>query len=249
MLGLASKEEQAEFEMHCLQYPELVAARHSFELSLEKQAFENAPQPPAILREQFVNFISQEKGSGLSKVIRMNSKVRDPKTGGLNWLAAASVLLAVLTGYFAYTFYTENKSLKTELQVARDSQARLDDRVRRLEDEKKPVTGDNVMVVNLVGTTPSKASASVYWDSTTTNVYLMVKNLPQIPSEKQFQLWALIDGKPRDLGLFDPQGENKVMLKMLNTQRADAFAITIEKRGNTEGPSLDQLQTMGKTKL
>jgi len=40
-----------------------------------------------------------------------------------------------------------------------------------------------------------------------------------------------------------------VMLKMNNTQKADAFAITIENRGNTGGPNLEELQTMGKPKL
>jgi hypothetical protein len=36
---------------------------------------------------------------------------------------------------------------------------------------------------------------------------------------------------------------------MKNTQKADAFAITIESRGNTGGPNLEQLQSMGKAKL
>jgi Anti-sigma-K factor rskA len=248
-LGLASKEEQAEFEQLCLQYPELVAARNSFELSLEKQAFENATPPPAFLKEEFVNFINQHSAGNQSKVIQMGNMEPVRKTSGFNWLAAASVLLFILSGYFAYTFYNENKILKSELQITKDSQARLNEQLKKLEDDKRPVTDPNVMVVNLTGTTPAKASASVYWDSTSTNVFLVVKNMPQLPSDKQYQLWALIDGKPKDLGLFDPQGDNKVMLKMNNTQRADAFAITIEKRGNTGGPNLEQLQTMGKTKL
>jgi hypothetical protein len=36
---------------------------------------------------------------------------------------------------------------------------------------------------------------------------------------------------------------------MKNTQKADAFAITIENKGNTGGPDLEQLQAMGKAKL
>jgi hypothetical protein len=37
---------------------------------------------------------------------------------------------------------------------------------------------------------------------------------------------------------------------MKNTQKADAFAITIENRGNTGGPTLPGgLQSMGKTKV
>jgi len=107
-----------------------------------------------------------------------------------------------------------------------------------------------VAVVNLTPM-PKKvpASASIYWDSTSTNVYLVIKNMPQLPSDKQYQLWAIIDGKTKDLGLFDVNGDKKLMLKMNNTQKADAFAITIEKRGNTGGPNLEELQVMGKTKL
>ena len=43
--------------------------------------------------------------------------------------------------------------------------------------------------------------------------------------------------------------QSNVILKMKNTQNADAFAITIEARGNTGGPDLEQLQAMGKAKL
>ena len=106
----------------------------------------------------------------------------------------------------------------------------------------------NVMVVNMVGLKGSSSSANVYWDSTSTDVYMVVKNMPKLPSDKQYQLWALIGSKPVDLGLFDlPQ--SSVVLKMKNTQKADAFAITIENRGNTGGPDLEQLQAMGKAKL
>ena len=72
--------------------------------------------------------------------------------------------------------------------------------------------------------------------------------MPKLPSDKQYQLWALIASKPVDLGLFDLPRSNAI-LKMKNTQKADAFAITIENRGNTGGPDLEQLQSMGKAKL
>jgi len=73
--------------------------------------------------------------------------------------------------------------------------------------------------------------------------------MPKLPSDKQYQLWALIGSSPVDLGLFDLPESNNVILKMKNTQKADAFAITIENRGNTGGPDLGQLQSMGKAKL
>jgi mRNA-degrading endonuclease toxin of MazEF toxin-antitoxin module len=44
--------------------------------------------------------------------------------------------------------------------------------------------------------------------------------------------------------------DGKIILKMTNTEKAVAFAITIESRGNNTGkPNLEQLQTMGKTAL
>ena len=136
------------------------------------------------------------------------------------------------------------------MQTTKVEQARLDSRLRFMEEYEKMIMDPNVAVVNLAPM-PKKppVSASVYWDSTSTNVYLIIKNMPKLPADKQYQLWAMINGKPKDLGLFDVSDDKKLMLKMNNTREADAFAITIEKRGNTDGPDLDQLQTMGKTKL
>ena len=90
------------------------------------------------------------------------------------------------------------------------------------------------------------SSANIYWDSASSNVYLIVKNMPKLPSVQQYQLWALIDNKPKDLGVFDATDQN-VILKMKNTQKAQAFAITIEKQGGSPSPDLQKLQSMGKT--
>jgi anti-sigma-K factor RskA len=251
VLGLVSEEERAEFEKLCLQYPELVAARNSFEKSLEKQAFENAPEPPAFSKQNFLDFINQQ-ASGTTEIAKVVSLENNSssKASGFRWLAAASVLLFLVSGWLAYKFYSETVNLRSELANTKDVQSRLDDRLKILEDQQKVINDPRVSVVNLTGMPKAPAaSASIYWDSTSSNVWLLVKNLPQVPSDKQYQLWALIDGKPKDLGLFDTNGGNQIMLKMNNTQKADAFAITIEKRGNTGGPTLEELQTMGKTKL
>jgi anti-sigma-K factor RskA len=250
VLGLASEEEKAEFEQLCTQYPELVAARNSFELSLEKEAFENASAPHVSAKQGFLDFINRQSVSSQPSNVTSIEKNMAQKSSAIRWLAAASVLLLVVSGYLAYKFYNESVNLRSELQNTKDAQAQLDSRLKTLEDQQRVINDPKVSVVNLTGLPKAPASsASIYWDSTSSNVWLLVKNLPQLPSDKQFQLWALIDGKPKDLGLFDPQGEVKVILKMNNTQKADAFAITIEKRGNTAGPDLEQLQALGKTKL
>ena len=170
------------------------------------------------------------------------------KTSGSRWVAAASIILLIAAGYFAYDFYNQNKELKTTTKDLQSKLAAADSILQEQNILKDP----NVKVVNMVGLTPQAPSANIYWDTTSANVYLVIKNIPKLAaSDKQYQLWSLIDSnglKPTSLGLFNG-GQEKVILKMNNAQKADAFAITIEQRGNTGGPDLKQLQNMGKTKL
>ena len=164
------------------------------------------------------------------------------RSSTLGWVAAASIILLLLSVYLAYNFYNQNKELK-------GSNKDLKEQVDKMAIEREITHDPNNTVVNLVGLKGSPSSANIYWDSTSANVYMIVKNMPQLPTNKQYQLWALIDNKPVDLGLFDAPKDNKVILKMKNTQKADAFAITIENRGNTGGPHLGDLQSLGKAKL
>ena len=170
-----------------------------------------------------------------------------PRRSGFSWIAAASVILFLVAGYFAYNFYNKNKELKRSNEEMTAKYNTADS----LLNERKVLEAENVTVVNMVAMKPNAPSANIYWDTTSANVYMLVKNMPKLASDKQYQLWSLIDSnglRPTSLGLFDG-GKEKVIIKMNNAQKADAFAITIEKRGNTGGPDLGQLQNMGKTKL
>jgi anti-sigma-K factor RskA len=251
VLGLASEEERAEFEEHCRQYPELVAARNAFEEALEKEALAGALTAPPQAKNDFLQFIQETGLPSPVKDVPLPTNPPMPKAGtGVKWLAAASVILFIVTSYFAYRFYDQNKTLQDTNQQLQAKLKSTDSVLNKIAQEQRLMSDPNVSVVNMTGTEKApQSSASIYWDSTSANVWLIVKNMPKLPSDKQYQLWALIDGKPKDLGLFDPPAEGKVMLKMNNTQRADAFAITIENRGNTGGPTLEQLQTIGKTRL
>lgn len=245
MLGLLTAQEKFEFEQYCAAYPELKAAQEAFELAIEKQAMENAMTPPADVKEKVFSTIQKKPASNPSKIISIEPTTR--RSPGLRWMAAASIILFLITGYLAYTFYNQNRDLN-------DSLKSLEAKVNQMEEYQKIMSDPNIAVVNMVAMTPAKASASIYWDSTSSDVYLLIKNMPQLPSDKQYQLWSIINGQngqlqPSSLGLFDVGENQKIILKMSNVKKADAFAITIEKRGNTEGPNLEQLQSMGKTKI
>jgi anti-sigma-K factor RskA len=252
VLGLASPEERIEFEQMCAQYPELVEARNNFELSLEEQARRNVLQPPVGAKEKAWNAIQQTSASSGAKLISMQQPTS--RSGGLRWVAAASIILLLITGYLAATFYNQTKELKNSNNELRARVNTTDSILNRLAEAQRIVSDPKVTVVNLSALKKSNnaPSASVYWDSTSSNVYLLIKNMPKLATDKQYQLWSIIDSagkmKPTSLGLFEG-GTEKIMLKMDKAQKADAFAITIENRGNLGGPNLDQLQVMGKAKL
>jgi anti-sigma-K factor RskA len=243
VLGLASEQERAEFEQLCLQYPELVAARNDFEEKLEQQAFDHVIAPPAFLKEKLLNNIQEQTFSVKeAKVITMDTKPRN--NNWLRYVAAASVILLLTSAYFAYDLYSKNGKLQIS---ANQMQSRLDSTNVQMEELKKMMevmTNPNVTVVSMVGTQINPSSANIYWDTASADVYMVIKNMPKLPSEKQYQLWAFIDQKPVDLGLFDADKPN-LFLKMKNTQKAEAFAITIEKRGNGAIPQ-GTVETYGK---
>lgn len=246
VLGLASDEERREFEQSCAQYPEVLKARNDFELALEKQAMDNAIAPPSHLRDTIMLNVQQDIPAGKSKVITMQTSDTPRRSSPLRFVAAASVILLLGAAYFAYNFYSKNKKLN---DTVKSKQAEIDKMIEFQQMIVKPT----VNVVDLKPTSETKASANIYWDSTNADVYMVVKNLPKLPNDKQYQLWSIINGadgqlQPNSMGLFDMGEGHEVILKMPKVSKADAFAITIENRGNTGGPNLKQLQTFGNTK-
>jgi hypothetical protein len=241
VMDLASESEKAEFEQLCTQYPELVVARRKFEESLEGYASENAILPPPEVKAKVLAAI----GKPGVRVVPLKA-VRTPLL--IRLVAAASVILLIGVGFLYYQTKKENSDLAAtneRLKVSLDTTKGVLQRI--IDTERDAVSNPNVTVVNMVGTQVApKSSANIYWDSASANVYLVVKNMPKLPSNKQYQLWALIDSKPKDLGVFDAT-DDKVILKMKNTQKAQAFAITIEQKGGSHSPDLQKLQSMGKT--
>lgn len=249
MLGLVSAREKKEFEKLSSQYPQLITARTDFELLLEKKMLESVPLPGLGVHEKIMKTLRLSPHVNQTQIISMEHTQTKRSSSG--FIAVAAVILLAVAGYFAYDFYSKNEKLKKELEVAKGSSTQLEE----LQEGQKWMNDPNVAVVNLKGTEKApKSSASVYWDSTAGNVYVVIKNMPKLASDKQYQLWSIINGQdgglqPSDMGLFDVGDDGKIVLKKSGPKKADMFAITIENKGNTAGPNLNELQVIGKTSL
>jgi len=259
VLGLASKEEREHFEQLCRQHPELIAAREEFEKALEQQLLNQAVLPANGVKDKVMDAIRQQPTANQTKIITMEN-VNTNRGSSARWVAAASVILLLAAAFFAFKFYSENKKLQEKLDVANNGTGNGDTKPAdpKAEEEKRMndlMADPKVAVVNLNGLPKAPgASAKVLWDSTADNVYLVIKNMPKLQaSDKQYQLWSIINGQnglePTDMGLFDVGDDGKIMLKIdQRVKKADAFAITIESKGNATGkPNLNELQVLGTT--
>jgi anti-sigma-K factor RskA len=241
VLGLASPEEQRGFEEACAQYPEVLEARIAFETSLEEQAMNNAIVPPAALKEQVMAAaLKQDQFSG-SRVISMDHGAPVIRTNWFKYAAAAAVILLAGSLMWNISLYNENNKLKTDYTAASG-------RLANMEKDMSTLTDPNVKMAAMKGLEASPASyTTVYWDTTTKSVFLLVNNLPKPASDKQYQLWALLDGKPIDLGLINNDlliGQRPLLLRMNNAAGAQAFAITLEQKGGNPTPK-GKMYTMG----
>jgi anti-sigma-K factor RskA len=81
------------------------------------------------------------------------------------------------------------------------------------------------------------------WDTKTKEVYLTTNKLPAPPQDMQYQLWAIADGKPVSAGMYSDDKDARIALSTI--ENAQAFAITLEKKGGSEEPTMENMYVMG----
>jgi anti-sigma-K factor RskA len=244
VLGLASAEERAAFEELEVLHPEVRAAREAFELSLENHALSNAITPPSEIK--------QKVWATIKPVVGMQSETPVRRIGMARYMSAAAIILLIGSTALNFYFYNRYRSTTTKYdelvagmqQMAKDNsvqQAKLD----LYASSFRMMNDTNMAVVALKGRPLSPLSKStIYWDKQTKNVWLQVNNLPEPSAGTQYQLWAIVDGQPVDAGVFDVT-DPYAMVKLKNIPRAEAFAITLEKKGGSPAPHLDAMYVMG----
>ena len=223
VLGLASEEERREFENMCNQHPEVLAARNAFEIVLEKQAMQNAIAPSADVKNKIFDAISSS-----AKVVSM-AEAPVKKINWFKYAAAASVILLAGSLFWNVSLMNKNQDLKNnyESSVAKLSELEKDFNVL----QQNP----NVKMASMKGMEASpKSFATVYWDTTSHDVYLLMNNLPKPASDKQYQLWAFLDGQPIDMGLIEISEKPLQLYHLKKAQAAQAFAVTLEKKGRPD---------------
>lgn len=243
LLGELPLAEKEEFEENLARYPELREELRMAEETLEALAFKAAKTPRSALKKQLIEMATTSESR--------EAKVVSLPVNYWKWAAAASVAFALMASTLAYNYRQRWVESQTNLanliaqnqQIAQNYNV-VNDRLNKIQNDFSIIENSSFQKVVMKGTTNApEALASVYWNANTNEVYLSIQNLKNLAAENQFQLWAIVDGKPVDAGVFDFGFEG--LLKMKDISGAVAFAVTIEPKGGKPSPTLETMQVMG----
>ncbi len=243
-LGEVTEAERISVEQALTQYPEVREELRKVEETLERFAFESAIAPAPHVKEKLMARISSAKPE--AKVIALT-----PERPFWKYATAASIAIALFSSYLAFHYNQLWKTDSMELAQIKAENQLMAEHYNVVNQKLDKIQGDLAVIENaaftrvvMKGTTnDTNALASVYWNPTTQEVYLSIQQLKEVSKENQFQLWAIVNGKPVDAGVFDLNFAG--LLKMKNINGAAAFAVTIEPRGGKEAPTLETMQVVG----
>ncbi|MEO8764240.1 MAG: anti-sigma factor [Ginsengibacter sp.] len=250
-LGLASPEETLQVEEWVTQFPEVKAEIEAIETSLESYAQAHAIEPPASVRDKILSQISAE-GKKTSYLAPHANDVKGQATiykipSYFKMAAAAIFILLIGSIALTYSYYGKYQSANDELQV---TQQKIDEQNQAnlaMKTDINVMTDKSSLPVVLKGTPHAPdALAKIYWMKSTGDVYVDPSYLPVIPSGKQYQLWAIVDGKPVDAGMISTEKGIYHIQKMKSFGHAEAFAITLEKTGGSPTPTMDEMYVISK---
>ncbi|MFD0963304.1 anti-sigma factor [Pseudofulvibacter geojedonensis] len=180
-----------------------------------------------------------------TKVIQM-PQAKKNWTTYTGW--AASVILAL---GLTYNFF-QNESLKNKVVDINNEKEVIQEKLNQSESLLNIIRNKDVVEIPLNAQNNFNAYAKIYWNKSTQDVHLDVKGLPEPPEGKVYQVWSLtLDPlTPTSLGTLDGfvNNESKIFT-IKNPNESQAFGITLEPKGGSETPTMNQLHTLGVVKV
>lgn len=249
VLGLTSPDEARLVERMRGSEPSVRAELEAIEAALEEQAMRTAVAPPPAMKAVILGRIAQEPRKGDTPVIPIAREQKRP----FNWLAAASVGGLVLSGLMNFLQFSELRDVRTELARLENDRSVLAEELQvqranfQHSQEQLAVVMDprrQTVLLNGVGNALG-SKARIYWDKDAQAVHMDPMSLAELPAGQQYQLWALVDGKPVDAGVIGKGDAAHALQRMKDVPNAQAFAVTIEQEGGSPTPTLSAMVLLG----
>jgi anti-sigma-K factor RskA len=238
VLGLANAEETAELEQLRNKYPELKEAILNFEKTFERHLTLNKVKPPAIIKS-----LLEKELFGKSSLVNVAERpALTPNFAVWKYLAAACIILLITSTALNFYFYSGYKKSQLQYEALLSERNTLQANNVLYEQSLQMFQDTSMEKIRMTGR--AENFATVLWNKNSKDVYIYSIKMQQIPAGKQYQLWAIVNGKPVDAGLItNCTGVCKLNRKI---EHPEAFAITLEKEGGSLTPTLTEMYVSGK---
>jgi anti-sigma-K factor RskA len=260
-LGILSQEEQREVEAMAAQHPEVKNELHAIEAAIQSYASAQAIEPSEEVRQRVMNSLitnladdrsftsaASHNKEAEARVIHM---AVHRKTIFYKYAFAASLLLLCLSVAALAAVYRNLQLANRQLLSLQTQNEHFTQVVKYKDTELDVYRSSSFKLITLKGMPKSPLSSLVMaWSPVKKQVMVSTVHmkLPANDPKHQYQLWALVKGKPVDLGVFDAKTDttDKGMIEMKSIAQADAFAVTLEPRGGSASPTLSEMMVMAK---
>ena len=264
VLGFASEQEVREVSCMSHIYPEIKEELDAISLAFEKKAFESAVEPAPELKNKVMAAIRQteqiqpekpEVEIKETKIVSLHSGDSEVNTGNpWKWMAAACAIMTLGAGLLWYTSAAEDSELGQQVAGLKKENVKSSQvlnamvlQQERAESIQKVLTGAATKNINLGGLPKDPAAdVKIMWDNKSEKAVMFANSITPPPTDMQYQLWAIADGKPVSIGVFD-YDELMAMTDPFDVyaKNVSAFAITLEKRGGSPVPTMENMVVMG----
>ena len=248
VFGNLSENETAEVSKMANENAEIKEEILSIEKAVVSLSFSMAPYLSA------ANFIKIK-----NKLIEKHAEVIEMKSKPnvflyVGW--AAAILLMIGVGFQ----FNEGKKAESQLATIETEKSKLKEDLNGLtlknqqtETVLAVVRDENNIVVPLGGQAVAPtAKAKIYWNKTTEVVFVDASGLPEPPEGKEYQIWSLKLNPltPTSIGmLVEFKTNNSKIFEVQKANGAQAFGITLEPKGGSPSPTMEQLYTLGVVKV
>lgn len=264
VLHALSSQEMQEVECMSHIYPEIKVELSKIEMVYEQLAVSQSKLPPPAIKDAVMAVINSDVGSNPDETSidseaqkQFSDSEADKEVKAIamktTWMAvAASVLVIIGLSLVTLEMRSSNKELTKGLDDLKTTNQELLAKVdasKEVQENQESILSalaqNGTVSISLQGVEgkPKSSSVTVLWNQNNEQAFLAMGKLPEPPSDKQYQLWALVDGAPVDMGVFDIDKSD--LQKMKTISGAQAFAITLEQKGGSPSPTLSEMYVIG----
>ncbi len=238
VLGLLDPSESAEVESYIQRYPEVEQIYREIQDGIDQMMTLSAKPVPPDVKDAIMGQLDDMPPSDIP--------LPSSKVSSFNWLPIAAGL-ALLLGAFSFFQWNNNqgkeqaiatleKDFATYKEECETRQLNYANLQKQLEFINHSETDKFLLKGNDKAT---DFQVIAYWNNFAKKSMLRINEMPQLPDNQCYQMWADVDGEMLNLGIINSTNALFVDFKYL--ANAESLNVTIEPKGGSDHPTVADL--------